>query len=122
MGPLELRVLEALGVGIRAAIDASKLYSELQCTRHPQEAYRRQFPEVPVPPPPSQLANSFPVNRTVSDSLRRRFSLVPLRRSRGPASFICSRQENLKDVTLIQGQNLSEAADEGKAIAVLQGR
>ena len=56
MGPLELRALEALGVGIRAEIDASELYSELQRKPLLEEAYQRQFPEGPVPLPPSPLA------------------------------------------------------------------
>jgi hypothetical protein len=107
MGPLELRVFEALGVCNRAEIYASELYLGLQCTRHPQEARQRPFPEIPVPRPPSQLANSSPANRTVSDSLRRRFSLVLLKRSGKHRSLTCSRWENLTGVAVIQSQNLS---------------
>ncbi len=76
MAPHELTALEALGVGIRAEIDASELYSELakrvsnpflrekilllakeevQHKRLLEEAYQRQFPEVPLALPPSQL-------------------------------------------------------------------
>ncbi|MGD1104809.1 MAG: hypothetical protein ABSA59_22420 [Terriglobia bacterium] len=56
MGRLERRVLEALGVVNWVEIDAAELYSELQRKRLLEEADQGQFPEVPVPFPPSQLA------------------------------------------------------------------
>lgn len=59
MGRIGLRALEALGVCNRAEIDASELYSELQRKRLPEESHQPQFPEGPVPLPPSQLAKQF---------------------------------------------------------------
>ena len=76
MPPHELTAVEALGVAIRAEIDASELYAEL-ATRVPnpflqqkilllskeelqhkrilEEAYKTHFPEVPLALPTSQL-------------------------------------------------------------------
>ena len=77
MPPHELTAVEALGVAIRAETDASELYAEL-ATRVPnpflqqkilllskeelqhkrilEEAYKAQFPEVPLVLPSTQLA------------------------------------------------------------------
>ena len=76
MAPHELTAIEALGVAIRAEIDASEVYAEL-ATRVPnpflqqkimllakeelqhkrilEEAYKTKFPEVPLVLPGSQL-------------------------------------------------------------------
>lgn len=116
----ELTALEALGIAIRAEIDAAEVYQEfasrvdnpflkrkvkvlvseeLQHKRILEDAYKKQFPEVPLVLPSSQLAKEIS-NKTRRDRLSLReilsYAIDEERRSR---DFYLKAADSVTDLT-----------------------